>query len=179
MKHLASLLVRFLANILKLLSIRQCRTHPALPSTPPTHPFLSLLISHIWFDFKNCDDETCYMGTLIKDINTKLSNVFLLSKESWLSASLSLRSDLKSSECKNLLLYYGPFNFKGFLPEPFLQPFLLLSASLYLFNRKSITLDELRHAKKLELFAKDFEKCYGLVNMSFYVRKWVPLWITS
>jgi hypothetical protein len=34
---------------------------------------LSLLISYIWSDFKNCDDETCYMGALIKDINTKLS----------------------------------------------------------------------------------------------------------
>jgi hypothetical protein len=64
------------------------------------------------------------------------------------------------------------FIFKGFLPEEFYNHFLLLSSSIYLLNRKSITLEELfRTIKNLELFVGDFERLYGVVNMSFNVHQ--------
>jgi len=67
------------------------------------------------------------MDLSIKDINSKLSNIFPPSNVSRLPVSLSLRSSWKSSEWRNLLLYYGPFIFKGILPEPFYNHYLLFS----------------------------------------------------
>ena len=83
-----------------------------------------------------------------------------------LPGNLISRSTWKASEWRNVLIYYGMFIFKGFLPEDFYKFFYYLVA-LY---KKSITFEELfRTIKNLELFIGDFERLYGVVNMSFNV----------
>ena len=143
----------------------------------------------LWFDSKY-SAKPWYLGSFITQINQKLSNIIPPSNVSRLPGNLISRSTWKASEWRNLLLYYGMFIFKRFLPEEFYNHFLLLSTSIYLLNQKTITLEEFYRAKtNLELFVKDFERLYGVVHMSFNVhqllhacdsvRNWGPLWVTS
>jgi hypothetical protein len=144
----------------------------------------------LWFDSKYSAKPWYLIGSFISQINQKLSNIIPPSNVSRLPGNLISRSTWKASEWRNLLLYYGMFIFKGFLPEEFYNHFLLLTTSIYLLNQKKITLEEFYRAKtNLELFVKDFERLYGVVHMTFnvhqllhacdYVRNWGPLWVTS
>ena len=107
----------------------------------------------LWFDSKY-SAKPWYLGSFISSqINQKLSNIIPPSNVSRLPGNLISRSTWKTSEWRNLLLYYGMFIFKGFLPEEFYNHFLLLTTSIYLLNKKKITLEEFYRAKtNLELF---------------------------
>jgi hypothetical protein len=54
-------------------------------------------LATLWFNPKNFD-QPWYMGLSLKDINSKMSNIFPPSNVSRLPASLCLRSNWKSSE---------------------------------------------------------------------------------
>ena len=128
------------------------------------------------------------------DVRARLDNrLFLIRPPSNLTRSprsIDERAYWKASEWRNFLLYYSPMALFGLLPEPYFSHFMLLSEAIYLLNQSAITFTEVFEAReKLELFVKDFQRYYGIENMSFNVHQllhacdcvlnWGPLWAYS
>lgn len=79
---------------------------------------------------------------------------------------------------------------KDILPDRFYNHFLLLSEAIYTLSQKEILYSDVRKAiVLLEKFVEDFERLYGIVNMTFNVHqllhlgecvyRWGPLWVYS
>lgn len=146
-------------------------------------------LARLWFKTTNSQSRW-YIKPYIEDLNLKLRNIYPPSNITRLPRKIQDRAYWKASEWRNFLLFYGPLVLKDVLPSRFYKHFLLLSESVYILSQNYITQIELFKARlKIEKFVKDFEKLYGLRNMSFNVHillhacdtvsQWGPLWAYS
>lgn len=96
----------------------------------------------------------------------------------------------KASELRSLLIFYLPIITKNLLPKKYIDHFMLLSTSIYILLKPSISNEELNETEKnLQIFVNKFEEYYGKVNMTmnvhsllhlvYCVRNFGPLWTFS
>lgn len=96
----------------------------------------------------------------------------------------------KASEFRNLLLYYLPVCLDGIQMNKYTDHFKLLSSSIFILLKSSISRSELVEARlKLKTFVADFQRFYGSENMTMNihllehicdcVEEFGPLWSYS
>ncbi len=148
-------------------------------------------LADLWFSSSN-SKKKYYIGkpSTIELIDSLLLLVRPPSNITRLYCSLFKRVFWKGSEWRNFLFYYGPLVLKDILPLRFYNHFLLLSEAVYTLSQKEISYSDVRKAiVLLEKFVEDFERLYGIVNMTFNVHQllhlgqcvyqWGPLWVYS
>lgn len=96
----------------------------------------------------------------------------------------------KASEFRAFLLYYSLPTLSKFLPDAYLQHWILFVKSIYLLLQKDINLSDLEMAETiLRMFVRDIGTLYRardyvynvheVLHLPLYVKRWGPLWATS
>lgn len=104
--------------------------------------------------------------------------------------SLEQRKIYKANEFRNWLLYYAVPCLRGILPLIFLKHFGLLSNSIYLLLKTTISEEDINISEQnINEFVKRYEEYYGSINMTYNmhlllhlpqcVRENGPLWSYS
>lgn len=104
--------------------------------------------------------------------------------------SIFERAEYKGNEYRTLLLYYLRFCLVDLLPMRFINHFQLLSSSIYMLLKSSITTENLSLAEaRLKQFANEYEALYGQENVTMNlhlcrhvvesVKNLGPLWAQS
>lgn len=84
--------------------------------------------------------------------------------------SLVARKQFKANELRSMLLYYLPVCLQDILLTPYRAHFMLLSNSIYILLKKSVTEEELRKAEQnLDRFVDEFETLYGIEHITMNV----------
>jgi hypothetical protein len=136
------------------------------------HNVLLGVLKHLlnkWFDakFKN---EAYYIGKFIAVIEERLRANKPPKEITRLPINIAKYGQWKANQCRAFLLYYAYGALNGFLPDLYMNHFLLLSTSIYTFLQKEITKQEFLAAEKnLLLFVESFEDLYGEPKVKFNV----------
>lgn len=101
-----------------------------------------------WFDSEN-HSERFYIGRRITDVDKRLTNIKPPSFISRTPSSLVHRKLWHANELRCWLLYYGVPCLSGILPRNYFKHFCLLSSSIYILLKSTITNDELAEASNI------------------------------
>lgn len=126
----------------------------------------------------------------ITELNRRILSIKPVSNISRKPRSLDERRKFKANEYRSHLLYYLRYSLAGLLPMKYIHHFHLLSASIYILSKKTVTNEDIVNAESmLNKFADEFETHYGLdaVSMNLHllrhipdaVRNCGPLWTNS
>jgi hypothetical protein len=148
-------------------------------------------LAELWFCPSN-SEKGWYIGkpSTIVQIDSVLLIARPPSNLTRLYCSLSQRHYWKGSDWRNWAFYYGPLALRDILPARYYNHFLLYSQAIYTLSKKEIKFCEVRQAiEQLEKFVEDFQRLYGIMNMTFNVHQllhlgqcvyqWGPLWVYS
>jgi hypothetical protein len=75
----------------------------------------------------------------------------------------------KASEFRSLLLYFGPFLLKSYLPKQYFEHFLLLHFGIYIFVSDKLTHLRVHAGRCIDIFVNEFPNLYGVQSQSYNV----------
>lgn len=146
----------------------------------------------IFFWTDSCFNKKPFYITKSKKklLNSRLLRIKTTTYLSRRPRSLDHFKNFKSSEFRSLLLYFLPICLERLLPLKYIKHFRLLSSSIYILLKPTISNDELEEVEKtLERFVINYQVYYGKENMTMNihqllhlvdcVRNFGPLWTFS
>lgn len=121
--------------------------------------------------------EPFYISKKKRDIlNTRLLQIKIPTYISRRPRSLHNLKLFKSSEYRNLLLYYLPVCLKSVLPKKYISHLRALSSAIYQLLEPSISPNDLEIVeKKLNNFVQEYQIYYGKINMTMNVHSLLHL----
>lgn len=144
----------------------------------------------LWLNSKN-HNKAFYLHKKSQEaLNNRIVNIKPVSEITRKPGSIFVRSEYKGNEYRTLMLYYLRYSLKDLLPMRYIDHFHLLSSSIYILLKESISQEMILLAEnRLNEFAILFESLYGQSNVTMNlhllrhipnaVRNLGPLWTQS
>ena len=125
-------------------------------------------LAELWFCSSN-SKKGWYIGKPPKIIQIDAVLLFARppSNLTRLYCSFAQRSYWKGSDWRNWMFYYGPLALRDILPDRYYSNFLLYSEAIYTLKKKTKFCEVLESIEQLEKCVEDFERLYGIMNMTF------------
>lgn len=106
--------------------------------------------------------------TVLNDLSLKMSR-FVPSEFQRRLRSFKELEHFKATEYRSLILYFGPYLLKRFLPSQFYDHFLLLHFSVYVFTSERFTHLHSCATRCMELFVANMSSLFGQQSLSYNV----------